>query len=38
MLKTFMDDMNSEDVNRNCHDVLGNQDNLKTQKNLQKIA
>ena len=32
ILKTSLDNMTSEDVHRNCHDVLEGQDNLKTQK------
>ena len=33
-----MDDMTSWDVHKSCHDVLGGQDNLKTQKNVQKMS
>ena len=34
ILKTSLDDMTSEDVHRNCHDVFEGQDNLKTQKDV----
>ena len=33
-----MDDMNSDDVYKSCHDVLGGQDSLKTQKRVQKMS
>ena len=36
--KTSMDDMNYKDVHKSCHDVLGGQDNLKTEKSVQKIS
>ena len=38
ILKTSLDNMTSEDVHRNCHDVLEGQDNLKTQKNVEKMS
>ena len=38
IFKTSFDDMNLEDVHRNCHDVFEGQDNLKTQKNVEKMS
>ena len=38
ILKTSMDNTISEDVHRSFHDVLGGQDNLKTQKKMSKIG
>ena len=30
--------MSSEDVHKSCHDVLGGQSKLKTQKSVQKMS
>jgi hypothetical protein len=38
ILKSSLDNMTSEDVHRNCHDVFEGQDNLKTQKNVEKMS